>query len=93
MRYEKFIRFVPKLFVLAAALDFIKYVQSLLPFWLVNRELIFSGEDRDFNHYKATVDLVYRLIDVIIYPLAWIGTAIIITLLIELYDRGRAPNA
>ena len=92
-KYEKFIRLSPKLFVIAAALDLVKQLQSLLPFWLEFHGQLFSRTDYDFNNGKLTVDFVYRLIDVIIFPFAWLGSAIVIALLLELYDRGRTPHA
>ena len=92
-KVERFIRFSPKLFIVAGGLDFIKHVQILLPFWFLNRDLILSGQDHEFNHSKGIADLIYLLIDVITYPLAWIGSAIIITLLLQIYDRGRTPDA
>ena len=93
-RVEQFIRLSPTLFVFAAGLDFVKQVQSLLPFWLQGHDLLFSHEDYEFNHAKVTVEFLYRLIDVIIFPLAWLGTAVIITLLLRIHDRGnRASEA
>jgi hypothetical protein len=92
-RVENFIRIAPKLFLLAAGLDFIKQVQSLLPFWLEFHDQLFSRTDYDFNHGKMTVEFFYRLIDVVIYPLGWVGSAIIITLLLEMRDKRRVANA
>jgi hypothetical protein len=93
MKFEKFIRLSPRLFVLAAGLDLVKQAQSVLPFWLQFHEQLFSRSDYDFNNGKLTVDFVYRLIDVAIFPLGWLGSAIAITLLLEIYDRGRRSDA
>jgi hypothetical protein len=41
----------------------------------------------------VTVEFVYRLIDVIIYPFGWVGSAIIITLLLEMRDKRRVSDA
>jgi|tagenome__1003787_1003787.scaffolds.fasta_scaffold15815372_2 hypothetical protein len=92
-RTERFIRLSPTLFVFAAGLDLVKQVQSLLPFWLQGHELLFSHEDYEFNNAKVTVEFLYRLIDVIIFPLGWLGSAIVITLLLRIYDRSRASEA
>jgi hypothetical protein len=92
-RIENFIRISPKLFLLAAGLDFIKQVQSLLPYWLQFHDQLFSRSDYDFNNGKVTVEFVYRLIDVIIYPFGWVGSAIIITLLLEMRDKRRVSDA
>jgi hypothetical protein len=92
-RIENFIRISPKLFLLAAGLDFIKQVQSLLPYWFQFHDQLFSRSDYDFNNGKMTVEFVYRLIDVIIYPFGWVGSAIIITLLLEMRDKRRVSDA
>jgi len=92
-RIESFIRLSPKLFVVAAGLDLVKQVQDLLPFCLQFHDQIFSHSDYEFNNAKLTVEFVYRVIDVIIFPFAWLGTAIIITLLLRIHDRGRSGNA
>jgi hypothetical protein len=92
-RVENSIRISPKLFLVAAALDFVKQVHLLLPFWLQFHDQLFSHDDYEFGHARLTVEFVYRLIDVIIFPLAWVGSAIIITLLLRIYDGGRTPNA
>ena len=92
-RFESFIRFSPKLFVFAAVLDLVKQIQWLLVSWLKYHNEVFSGSDYGYHDGAYTADLIDRALDVFLYPLGWVATAIVVTLLLELYDRGRAPNA
>ena len=93
-RVENFIRISPKLFLVAAGLDLIKQVQSLLPYWLQFHDQLFSRSDYDFSNGKLTVQFIYLLIDVLTYPLGWVGTAIVIKLLLDIHDgrRGTRPE-
>jgi hypothetical protein len=86
MRFEKFIRLSPYVFVAAAIVDFVKQLLWLLPFWLKSHDQLFTDSDYEYYAAKFTIDFVDRLLAVFIYPIAWIGTAIIITLLLRIYD-------
>ena len=90
MQFEKLIRLSPKIFVFAAGLDLVKQLQWLFPFWLRYHEQAFTSADYEFNNAKYTVDLVDRLLSVVLFPLGWIATAIVITLLLATYDQRKA---
>jgi len=92
-RFEKFIRFSPTLFLIAAAVDLVKQLLWLLPFWLHYHNQVLTGADYDYQDGRMTVESFDRLLSVFLYPLGWVASAIVVTLLIELYDRGRSPNA
>ena len=91
-KFEKLMRLSPYLFVAAAIVDFVKQLLLFLAVWLRYHDQAFTDSDYSFHDGRVTVDLVDRFLALLIYPLGWIGTAIIITLLIQLYDR-RTPNA
>ena len=74
--FEKFIRFSPKLFVFAAVVDLIKQIQELVSFK--------NQIPPDSEYY--TSGLISRAFDVLLFPLGWLGSAIVITLLLALYD-------
>ena len=92
-KFEKFIRFSPRLFLIGAAVDLVKQLLWLLPFWFHYHNQVLTEADYGYQDGRMTVEFFDRLLNVFIYPVAWVGTAIVITLLIELYDRGRTPNA
>jgi hypothetical protein len=89
MRFEKLIRLSPYVFVAGAIVDFVKQLLWLLPFWFRYRDQGLLGFDYGQDTARLTIDFVDRLLDLVIYPVAWVGTAIIITLLLRIYDTRR----
>jgi len=87
MKFEKLIRLSPYIFVAGGIVDLVKQLLWLLPFWLRYRDQLFTDSDYDYYAAKFTLDFADRLLDVFLYPIAWIGTAIIITLLLRIYDE------
>jgi hypothetical protein len=90
MKFESLIRLSPRIFVFGAGLDFIKQTQWVLPVWVSYRESARAGDYADVTS-KLRMDLLDRLLSLVLYPLAWIGTAIVIALLIAIYDQRQAP--
>ena len=93
-KFEKFIRFSPRLFLIAAVVDLVKQLLWLLPFWLHYHNQVLTTADYGYQDGRMTVEFFDRLLSVFLYPLGWIATAIVVTLLLSIYDaRKRASEA
>ena len=89
MRFEQLIRMSPKIFVVAAGLDFVKQTLWVLPYWFQEQESARIGAMLD-NRVK--LELADRILGLILYPLAWMASAIIVTLLLAIYDHRKAAE-
>ena len=92
MTYEKFIRRMPKLLVLAAILDLVKQFFSLSMLWQANRYFSALGSDNEI-YWKIVYSLFDQGLGAVLYPFGWLSSAVVVTLLLALYDRGRVENA
>ena len=80
------IRLSPKIFMFAAALDLLKQLLLLVPYWLHHHNQVLAASDYGFTDGQYTVGFFDTLFGVFLYPLGWVATAIIVSLLLELHD-------
>ena len=91
-KFEKVIRLFPVILVLAAAMDFVKQLLLLWTWLQVNNQaLAETGYGHAPTGYAAS--LFNLVLGILLYPLGWFVSAVIITLLIELYDQRRPANS
>jgi len=95
MKYEKLIRLSPKILVLAALLDFLKQLPGLLLVWRQYHQEGPSWADYAHTNGLYALEFYNQLLGLFLYPFGWLVSAIIITLLLNLYDlrRSSPPEA
>jgi hypothetical protein len=85
-KYEKLVRLSPKIFLVAAVLDFAKQLLWLLPFWLRYHNQVLTAADYGYSDGRYTVEFLDRVLSLFLYPLGWVASAIIVGLLLNVYD-------
>ena len=91
-KVDRLIRQLPVAFLVVALADFVRQLASVASYWNEVRYFSLAGEQANI-FWKVVFDLIDRSFGLIIYPLAWIGSAATIHLLLKIYDQGRATNA
>ncbi|MBV8908887.1 MAG: hypothetical protein JOZ20_07790 [Sphingomonas sp.] len=86
MKFERLIRLSPRIFVFAAGLDLVKQLLWVAPYWLREREVGRVGEFAALDP-QFKLEMADRILGLVLYPLGWLATAIIVTLLLAIYDQ------
>ena len=92
MKYERLIRLMPKLLLLAAAADFIKQCLFVASSWHGSQYFTALSSNSDL-YLQVLYGLLDRALGVVLYPFAWVVSSVTISLLLSIYDGGRIDHA
>lgn len=92
MKFERFIRKLPAILLVAAAADFLKQCLYLASTW--HSVQYFDALSPDNGLYlKIVFGLLEQVLGVVLYPFGWVVSAMSMIVLLSIYDKGRAENA
>ena len=89
LNFEKLARQLPNVLVIAAFFDFLTNLMSLWSFWRQNQ--YFSSVTDGDSYWLVSIGLAQHGIGLILYPLGWIVSAVMLHLLLAIYD-GKSPH-